>query len=446
MQAQTLAAMNPCPDESSPAGDVLAILAIFALPFGLLYEVNFIGQLYSTELVFLILLPFLLFVGNPIDPKATRATLLLIGIWLLALMVADFYRGTFIGDYLRGWAKMIFLAINFYVLSRLLTTDQRVIAWFIGWNIAFGIFAYLGNDEWATRWKFGLGPASLHVFAGLLIATPLYRFRILPAILSLACLGFAVASLFFNARNDFLSLFISSLLLAVCSTKVTRRAFASLWDRHSWTLLVAGILFAYGAGQIYITGASSGVFGDDAREKLQSQQAVGLDPVLGTIVGGRGEFFSSTAAIGDSPLMGHGSWPRSAYYFSIYLDAVRTYGSPEAVKEANRTIYFGEPLIPVHSIFFGAWVEAGIIGAVVWVVIIRQIFKTIRSAIDVKSSVDFVILLVGMSLIWDIFFSPFGAERRLEWAFAFVLLSLRAPLARTRTADAGQSTPEEVHA
>jgi len=415
--------------------DIVPTLAVFVLPFGLLKEVSFIGQLYSTELLFVILLPFLWLTGKSPSEKATKQTLMLLGVWLVALMVADIYRGTFIGDYLRGWAKLIFLAINFYVLSRLLTTEQRLVAWYIGWNIAFGIFAYMENDDWPNRWKFGLGPAALQAAAGIFVLLRLHRFRFFPSAMALICLGFAAGSLFLNSRNAFLSFFLSGLLFGVCATERSRRFMVELSGRHAWTVLIGVVAFCYLAGQIYVNGAEAGVFGEEAREKYESQRVESLDPVLGAIVGGRGEFFSSTAAIGDSPIIGYGSWPRSAYYFNIYLEAVRKYGSPEAVKEVDKTIFYGEPLIPVHSLFFGAWVEAGIVGAIVWLVFVRRIFLAMRRALDLQSGIDVIVLILGVSLVWDVFFSPFGTERRLELAFAFLLLGFRVPPPEKRDAE-----------
>jgi O-antigen ligase len=79
-------------------------------------------------------------------------------------------------------------------------------------------------------------------------------------------------------------------------------------------------------------------------------------------------------------------------------------------------------MIPTHSHIFGAWVEAGLIGAVFWVFVLRLIFRSMRRALDLRAPTDVLILLTGAMMIWDVFFSPFGANERLSWAAALVLL------------------------
>jgi hypothetical protein len=408
---------------SVPArSDLFLCIAIFALPFGLLTEVEFIGRIFLTEMLFLLLMPFLLLTSRAPLSQLRRKTLWLVASWLVALMVADFYRNSDAYDFLRGWAKLIFLSIDFYVLCRLLTTQQRMLAWFVGWNIAYCIFAWQEFPEFATTWKFGVGVGSLNTVVG--IATMVWprRSRYFMLLLSVICIGYAIASLLLNARSSFLAMTVSAFFLGICSLSRARQLLIDLWDRHGLIVIIGAIAMAYVAGSAYIVGAGAGLFGDEARQKLEAQRLESFDPVLGILAGGRPESFSSWAAIADSPIIGHGSWARNAEYFNIYINALRTYGSAETIREAEGKIYVGEPMIPTHSHIFGAWVEAGLIGAVFWVFVLRLIFRSMRRALDLRAPTDVLILLTGAMMIWDVFFSPFGANERLSWAAALVLL------------------------
>jgi O-antigen ligase len=234
---------------------------------------------------------------------------------------------------------------------------------------------------------------------------------------------------------------VSALLLGICAFPQLRRPFARLWDRHFLAALVGAGIVAYVAGTAYVAGAGAGLFGDEAREKFEAQRLDSFDPVLGLLAGGRPESFSSWAAIGDSPIIGYGSWARSTKYFNIFLDAIRTYGSAEAIQEIDKTEVFGEPPIPNHSHLFGAWVEAGIVGAIFWLVMLRHILRRLRAALEPVDATDVLVLLTGSLMIWNIFFSFFGAEMRLLWAGSIVLVLHGRLLAREAAPAATRGAP-----
>jgi len=406
--------------------EFLPCLMLLILPLGMVKEINLIGQLFVTELILFLLFPLFYVTSPKIKPKYDGVQLGWIGIWLLALMATDIYRGTFIGDYLRGWAKLIFLILNFYVLRRLLTTEARLLSWLIGASIALGIFAWQEHDVLAERWKFGVGDSALHAVAAVVILLGFNRQKVAPMVLGAICFGFALTSILLNSRNFFLAFFLAGCTFLACAFPASREVLKRGWDRHFWAAVLFGFAIIYGIGTIYVTGAPQGWFGEDARLKFAEQRMEGLDPVVGVLAGGRQEFFSSSAAIADSPIIGYGSWARSAYYYNIYLEAIRRYASPERIQQVEAQIPVGEPLIPVHSHIFSAWVEAGIVGAIVWVLIIREIFRAMRRSFELRSASDLLIILIAPSLLWDLLFSPLGGQLRISWAFAFVLLGFKA--------------------
>ena len=425
--AQDVSALTSIRQDS----DILGSLVVVALPFAFLYEAGFIGQLYGTELLFIVVLPFLWLTSAAPLAQPFRSTLWWLGAWLAVLVATDIYRGSFIGDYLRGWAKLIFFGIDIYVLGRLLTTERRLLLWCIGWSAAFAISTWSAFDDFATRWKFGIGLAVVSAVAALGLLFWQRRRSVLAAIMALLCLGAGVTSLFLNARNSFLSLSLSGLLLSIAAVPALRRGFIALWDRHGYLVLAGALAAAYFAGVVYVEGASVGFFGDEAREKLEAQRSDASDPVLGALAGGRDEFYSSSAAISDSPIVGYGSWARSAYYYNVFVEKLHAHGTPEQIREVESKMFVGEPLIPTHSHLLGAWVEAGIVGAVFWIVVLRRALQAVRRSLGLGSSIDILVLVTTAPFAWNVLFSPFGGAERLVEAFPLVLF-LYAPHLRDK--------------
>lgn len=418
------------------AGEVGALLLVAGLPFAYLYEGGFIGQLFGTELLFLLLLPYLLFLTASKVNLPVRSLLRWLGILIVTLIATDIYRDSFIGDYLRGWAKVLFFAMDLYVLAKLLTTERRIYVWCVSWNIAYAISVWKEFDDFATRWKYGLALCAVTATVAAIFAVWPRRYRIVAPLAGIACLGLATASLFLNARSTFLGLGLSGLLILIASIPPVQRNFGRLWDRHPYALIFLAVLVPYLSGLIYVEGASSGIFGDDARLKLAAQSSDAADPVLAILAGGRTEFYSSTAAISDSPIIGYGSWARSAYYYNIYSEQLHAHGTPEQINEIDSHVFIGEPLIPTHSHLLGAWVEEGIVGALFWLFVLRMALRSMRRAIDLTSGVQVLVLVLSASFLWNLFFSPFGGEMRLVEALTIVVLlfnlqSANAPASRS---------------
>ena len=78
--------------------------------------------------------------------------------------------------------------------------------------------------------------------------------------------------------------------------------------------------------------------------------------------------------------------------------------------------------IPTHSFLLGAWVHSGLLGAIFWMWILVLCAKTlllIPSKLDVNTP---MFAFVCFNMIWNVLFSPFGAETRMYTAFYLVLL------------------------
>ena len=92
-------------------------------------------------------------------------------------------------------------------------------------------------------------------------------------------------------------------------------------------------------------------------------------------------------------------------------------------------------LIPTHSYLFGAWVEAGIVGAVFWLWVLLLPVKLLITMRQFNSSLRIFLGFVAFSLIWDILFSPLGAEGRVYAPYNIVLLMFGTTLVNETRSD-----------
>ena len=78
--------------------------------------------------------------------------------------------------------------------------------------------------------------------------------------------------------------------------------------------------------------------------------------------------------------------------------------------------------IPSHSYFFGAWVDAGIFGGVFWLYILSMSLLGAYRLLGVPQLFLPLSIFTILTLVWNILFSPFGADSRFIAAYHVVIL------------------------
>ena len=147
---------------------------------------------------------------------------------------------------------------------------------------------------------------------------------------------------------------------------------------------------------------------------------------FGVLLGGRVGVYSAAQAIMDSPLIGHGSWAKNPYYIDVLIDLEKFGYTIGSLKKLYRS-----GIIPSHSYLLGSWVESGILGAVFWGWVLILTAKTLFYQYNIKDPLNPLIAFIGISFIWDIVFSPFGAEGRLKAAYFLILLMSVSHISQT---------------
>lgn len=391
-------------------GDVFCFVAP-ALQF---VQIQAVGVLQATDLVLLAALPIAVIRHPERLRQKPVPTILTLGIlWLISQVATDFVRRSAPEDYLRGWSKIVLILVSFTVLWTIVCRSRRRFVLY-GIGAAIGgiltLYVHPSDQMLDSPWKFGLsGPITMLV---VICAALLEKRRYLAVLLPMTIL--AVVHAFENTR----SLALVCLLTAIYSL-FFRMSSAGKQGRLGGTRLAllggavaAGIL---GFTALYSHYAEQGIFGEYAQQKLQAQSGEG-----GLILGGRSEILASGQAIVDSPILGHGSWARDRTYTAILAENRAELGYKSFQSGEN------DDLIPAHSHIFGAWVEAGLAGAVFWLFVLAY---AIRSLVKVSGSEPLLPLFAfaGLVLVWDILFSPISPERRFITPYfiaAMILLRL----------------------
>ena len=387
-------------------------ILVFVIPTLNFLEIEMIGRLFATDIILIGLFPFLFLVKrHRLWEQMPRMFIIFCILWLFGQVTTDLIRQTPFNDWTRGWAKIVVTLINFSTLYLLLYSNRRRIVVFVLGLAVGGILQYYFNPgiyAEGSPWKFGVGSSVTWLM--ILIATYFFE-RI--KLVSISILGFAASiNLYLGFRSlagiCFLTMAYMSLQW-LYSRKNTLKP--KLWSRNTvligLAVLLTGVIFIKG----YAFLAREGLLGEKAMQKYLYQASGDF----GLLFGGRSELLISGRAIMDSPIIGHGSWAKDYRYADtlVYLKRMLGY-------------YPGQPnelgLIPTHSHLFGAWVEAGILGAVFWAWVLFLPIRVLAGLYRTKEPLSPLIIFFSFILIWDILFSPFGAERRFVTPYYIIVM------------------------
>ncbi|NJO15250.1 MAG: hypothetical protein HC877_05750 [Thioploca sp.] len=390
-------------------------LDLFALlcPIFLFTEIELVGRLFLPELLLAMILPLLILTKGKLLLHPLPRTVIILGIlWLGGQIITDLIRNTPFSDWSRGWAKISFLILNFSSIYLLLNNDMRRIVLFsLGFAIGGILDYFISPSEFLLLdpWKFGLHFSGMLIMALLLQWKKIIPFRIL-SVLFVVALG--LFSFYLGTRSIGAVLIVSaSYLLIYHQPKLRHWLGKNLSFGQIIVLVIVAALSVWGIITMYSKAASSGWLGENAQAKYYLQ----AKGDYGFFLGGRVEIIISSQAIINSPILGHGSWAKSSEYRSLLLSLrEKGYEVSESAVEKNE-------LIPTHSHLFGAWVEAGILGALFWGWLLIFIFRLLYNLFRLQSDLLPLFVISAMFAIWTILFSPFGAIGRLQWGFLITL-------------------------
>jgi hypothetical protein len=394
-----------------PTARSLDILA-FALPAVSFLEITIIGRLIVTELLLLVMLPWLWQARDRLP--LPRWFLVLWAGWLLSQIATDIVVGSAFRDLARGWAGIVFTLTNFAGILVVVSTMRRARLFAVGLAIGGLLAFFFAPNPTAAfdPWKWGLaGPIGLLIAAGLSGRSG-YRFPWLTVSMFVA---FGTLNLVLGYRSlGGLSLLAAG-YLGLCA--VGRRPSAG---PPSKVRALLGVAFLATVGVavlgLYSAAASSGVLGPEAQVRYANQAGA-----FGVILGGRPEALVSTEAILDSPILGHGSWAKDPRYAKLLVDRQQELGYEVTPQ------YVGTDLIPAHSYLVGAWVWAGLFGALFWFAVASVAIWLLANLYAFRVTLAPLLVVQALLLLWELAFSPYGLGARITapYALSLCLLGLR---------------------
>ncbi len=403
---------------------------LFLLGLGSATKIYFLGVIAFSELAIFFIAPILLFKHW----GRMRAEGFLTFLYMLALMVGGMFVSAFWNHSPFPFVLKLFAVFYgmfaFYVVFYCLLHDNfKGIGWFfLGVFLSSIIaiwafnptavvsstgFAYIGNAEvedvirgplfWIGKVR---GLIELPIIAAYL-KTPL-PFSIIAPIFFVAFAMFTTIS----GRAQSICVLVSAVMMLL--GRKSRLSMRSI-GKNFWIFVVVGIVVLFIYKTVYSYAASNGYLGEAARTKYEHQTDRGKG-VVSMLVSGRTEFFIALSAIVDQPIVGFG--PRASDMNGYVEKFLLKYGSDQDVHgyflALRRSMVLGIiPSIPTHSHIMAAWTWCGLPGLIFFLWVLYVIFRHLKCYVSVVPQWYGYFALSIPSMVWSIFFNPFGARSTL---------------------------------
>lgn len=384
---------------------------LLLLPMFRFVKIHIVGELFVGELLLIMLIPLVMIMGDRARlPRSGVFILALALCWLGAQIATDLYVGTAFDDLVRGWSNISFLILGTTALVLLPAENDRKIWLYLGGWAVGGLLQVIidpTDHQLVQPMKWGFAPA-LSTLA-IVFLSMLQRKSEKLVIVGLVCL--TLFSVVFTFRSSAL-INMGALTIYFLSGRIQNWTTKSYLTRTLVAVpvflgtLFAGLLLF----QVYDATVKSGVLGSKAQNKHVMQ--TGTD--VGFLLSARGEVLISGLAIMESPIIGHGSWAKDHHFASLYVSLRRTLGQAAEEKDLER--------IPSHSHIMGAWVEAGIVGAMFWMCILAACIRVLISEITSPRKADILAVNLILAMIWGTLFSPFNGQSRYFLEFGIMVL------------------------
>lgn len=389
------------------------LLLILGMIIGI--KLRLVGEFYISGILLAVMFFYEFPNRNRLDiNKMPYKMPLLLGLWFFSQIVTDIIRMTPPEDLMRGWAKLFIFTMSmcaFYVFTYCNRRRLLIANFSLSLGVIIEALVMPTQTMVEQLWKFGIG-APLTICVAALCSSAYIRKQFGWVIIG-SLVGLSLVHMLYGFRSMSLITFGTAVYLffQMYIFKYGREPIKPITIMFSVvTLILAPLLFK----GIYSYSLEHALTKWDFKQKVMAQST---SPVLLSFLGGRSEIWVSSRAIWDSPIIGHGSWARDREekYRPLLLDL------DQLGLETNPGNLWEEDLIPTHSHLTGAWVEAGFAGAVFWMVSLFIIFRVLFRLFRYDEPLSPLLVLLGIMMVWDILFSPFGGQRSITDAALLIL-------------------------
>jgi hypothetical protein len=370
-------------------------------------KINFFGEIFIGEILCAVVLLFNIKVIR--IPAGSKSILGLLLIWFIAQLAGDIVNQTEFIKAAKGILVPVFVAIILLGLTTAFYKRYNYLPLFLfGVFIGMSLSRFIGSEYYAfNAWKWGIGGSvALCFFTWIEFYCKRNR--------EIYLLGGAAVFVIISMVNSSRSMAAFMLLASVLSISSNRIKLMSLYKHlcvSPWgnvqflvMVLLSVVLIDRSTAALFSYGPflDSLPFSDAMKYSMQAESKWGI------ILGGRTELLVSLEAFFDAPILGHGSWAENPYYTYIHLDRVQASGGilqDLDTAEANVRGF----LIPTHSYLMGSIVWGGFFAGIFW---LRILGMTLFGFLNERVMSSPLLLYISIGLIWNILFSPFGADAR----------------------------------
>jgi len=404
---ETSTARRHRPEAKNSQFTNLAIVVIFGLGAGL--HINVGGELYLSEALAVVCLPFLVFGAKESSRKRFGWTLVAVALWIAGIVISAYANDARPSQIVTPLVAAAVLAATVVFLLSVVRDPRAIVALAasLSGGLLLGVILQPVYYFSEAPWKFGYAlPASL------LIATIAYM--VPGQFLRIAIL---LAGAVVNVLGDFRSMAL--ILAATAAIDVVRVLVLSRMKPHrsdvfkGVVILVLVGTVGVGIAAAYSYSVTSGILGEASAERLRSQG--GGSPVE-MLLAGRYEIFYSLPAALDRPIVGYG--PNPSVDSAVVARSKDALASRGLALDGRTEIDGGD--IPIHSTVMSAWITAGALGLVAWLAFGGSVLKALVT--EASSSRRWLlpgfILMLG---VWNMLYSPFGGTNRMMIAVAIVV-------------------------
>jgi len=398
-------------------------------------DIYVIGRLALSEIISIVLVVlFLRRVRRAFRPRGALIFFFLLGLWIFAVLLSDFYNQTQTDLMLRGLARPMIIGILFVVLFVLLEEKPKAVIFFFFGLVLAALLNVVTPSDFRAVDLLDLESYSYYafVYTPMLIAGAaalawlVYPYgRLLPAAV---LISFGLLSLVGFSRTTSSTLILAGSLIMFGGffrlTEYEYRYGESIAKTAmQFILTIVAIICMM---SIYINFAVDGFMGERIQAKVVGQISRPTDiPLLNMFLTGRHYNISNYLMILDNPFFGTGSWPLTGIYDYRAMELIDSSIGDSFLDRMASIRGTG------HSILLGGWANYGPLSVPFWLYIFVKSFKLLKVSYTTERRLFVVLVVFLLGFMFSIVFNNLNSLNRLFAAMVPLLLIFMQPRARS---------------
>ena len=377
-------------------------------------SINIVGQLRVTEIILLIIGAFYI---RDMTRSVSRNEVFFAAIFVFTAMCYVFFdliNQGITASTLKRTGSYILLGTEFLIISWLISKDRRkMFAALLGFCLSFFIVYIFGisipnNNFHSVPWLVGMGKAvTISVFIAM-VCFPRLRYVFVIFIITLI-----IAHIEMGSRHLVL-LTSTTLLLFVFSEIFGIKKPPQFNFRQLGLIVILSGSIAILLFGSYLTLKNYEILPEQIVIKMDRQ----INSPYGLITSARPDVAAAIIGVTKKPFTGYGS---GVVDEDIFRNFNTFYYLGDEKKVSDQMLLIDQwEASPSHSHIFGAWVDAGFLASISWIIVLIFTTKILIQASFYQNPLTPLTLFASLTLLWDVIFSP--GPNRIEVGLILALL------------------------